>query len=287
MLITETEIKKNWAGKEYPLVSFCCFTYNHEKYVVQTINSMLLQSTSFPFEIIIHDDASQDKTPEIIKLYQKEYPTIIKAIFQSENQYSKIGFKLNQFILPLIRGKYVAICEGDDYWSNPKKTEIQISFLSKNTMYGGVSCFTEVIIENGVSSFQPRSTPKPIIHNTLGLVLGKKYQLSTSALLYPTEVLIEVAKDLNTSVYALDNFTRYAISLKGPIYVLPEYMTVYRIHNGGVWSNLKPIQTREKIIHDLRVSSRFLGLPWSILIYVRLLKKLSELKLLKFLQIYK
>lgn len=276
-LKTEEEIKFNWECKaDYPLVTFCCFMYNHEKYAVQTLNSLLSQVTSFPFEIIIHDDASQDKTPEIIKRYQAKYPSIIKAICQSENQYSKMGFKLNKFVIPLVRSKYVAICEGDDYWSHPLKTEKQVNFLLNNPKYAGCSCYTKKLVENGEHYCESKTSLKPISHGTLSLVLGKKKQLSTSALLYPADVLKNISQNLDESVYALDNFIRYAISMKGRLYVLPEYMTVYRIHSGGIWSCIGSIKQRDRIIHDLKAACRFLGFPWNLILYLRIIKNITE-----------
>src|SRR6056297_2037532 len=112
-----------------PLVSICCITYNHEKYIADALDSFLMQKTNFPFEIIIHDDASTDATPKIIDRYAKQYPKIIKPIYQSENQFSKGRKPLRDFVLPLIRGKYMATCEGDDFWIDDKKLEKQISFL--------------------------------------------------------------------------------------------------------------------------------------------------------------
>ena len=97
------------------LVSINCITYNHEKYIAQAIESFLMQITNFKYEILIHDDASTDNTVKIIKEYEKKYPNVIKTIFQKENQYSK-GKKVEIFGFKKSRGKYIAFCEGDDYW---------------------------------------------------------------------------------------------------------------------------------------------------------------------------
>jgi len=118
-----------------PLVSICCITYNHEDYIRDTIESFLMQETDFQFEIVIHDDACTDRTAEIIREYEKRYPDIIKPIYQTENQYSRSG---NSCILPTIftfkaaRGKYLALCEGDDYWIDPLKLQKQITEMAKH-----------------------------------------------------------------------------------------------------------------------------------------------------------
>lgn len=97
------------------MVSICCITYNHEKYISEALESFLMQKTSFKYEILIHDDASTDNTAKIIREYEKKFPEIIKPIYQIENQYSK-GNKINLvYNFPRAKGKYIAICEGDDY----------------------------------------------------------------------------------------------------------------------------------------------------------------------------
>lgn len=130
-------IDNNNQDIQVPLVSICCFTFNQELYIKQTIESLLMQRTSFPFEIIIHDDASTDNNRQIIKEYAKEYPDIIKPIFQNENKYSKYGINY-QFanVSRTALGKYIAYCDGDDYWIDPLKLQKQVDFLEANSDYG-------------------------------------------------------------------------------------------------------------------------------------------------------
>ena len=105
-----------------PLVSICCITYNHEKFIKDAIEGFLMQKTDFPIEILIHDDASTDGTTEIIKKYEKEYPDLIHAVYQTENQYSQ-GKKVFPILANQASGKYIALCEGDDYWTDPLKLQ--------------------------------------------------------------------------------------------------------------------------------------------------------------------
>ena len=110
-------------------VSVLCLAFNHEKYIADAIEGFLSQKTTFPFEIIIHDDASTDSTAEIIRSYEAEYPNLIKPIYQKENQYSQ-GISINKdFFLPNTHGKYVALCDGDDYWTDPSKLQKQFDAL--------------------------------------------------------------------------------------------------------------------------------------------------------------
>lgn len=121
-----------------PLVSICCITYNHEKYIADAINGFLMQKTTFPFEIIIHDDASTDATRDVILKYQAEHPELIRTIFQTENQYSQ-GKHAFPVTFTAAKGKYIALCEGDDYWIDPYKLQKQVDFLEDHPEY--VICY--------------------------------------------------------------------------------------------------------------------------------------------------
>ena len=112
-----------------PLVSICTTTYNHAKYLAQTLDSFLAQECDFPFEVLVHDDVSTDGTIDILREYAARYPDIIKPLFEEENQYSK-GVPINEtFNFPRAQGKYIALCEGDDYWCDPHKLQRQISHM--------------------------------------------------------------------------------------------------------------------------------------------------------------
>ena len=132
---TEEEIVSRWEGRDPVLASVCCITYNQEKYIREAIDSFLMQNTEFPFEIIVHDDASTDGTAKIVLEYAKEYPRLIRTIIQTENQYSKGGLINPRFVFPKAAGKYIAICEGDDYWTDEMKLQKQVTFLENNPEY--------------------------------------------------------------------------------------------------------------------------------------------------------
>lgn len=115
------------------LVSINCITYNHEKYIAKAIEGFLMQKTDFEFEILIHDDASTDRTQEIIKEYQKKFPDKINPILRDENQYSKGIKRIGYFNNHLrAKGKYIAWCEGDDYWTDPYKLQKQVDYMEEN-----------------------------------------------------------------------------------------------------------------------------------------------------------
>lgn len=113
-------------------VSVVCTAYNHEHYLEKTLNGFISQKTDFPFEVLVHDDASTDHTADIIRKYAKQYPDIIKPIYQTENQYSKRVAITAKLLIPQARGEYFAFCEGDDYWTDPNKLQKQADYMDQH-----------------------------------------------------------------------------------------------------------------------------------------------------------
>ena len=132
---TEAEIMKNWpTDSSRPVVSVVCLTFNHRDYIAQAIDGFLRQQTNFPFEIIINDDASTDGTRDVLKDYESRYPKLIRLILQQENQYS-LGKPYGMPVFQHARGDYIDYCEGDDYWNDPRKLQLQVDFLENNRDY--------------------------------------------------------------------------------------------------------------------------------------------------------
>jgi glycosyltransferase involved in cell wall biosynthesis len=118
------------------MVTIRCITYNHEPYIRQALDGFVMQKTKFRFEAIVHDDVSTDSTASIIREYAERFPDIIKPIFETENQYSKADGSLTRILDAATRGKYIAFCEGDDYWTDPFKLQKQVEFLESHSDYG-------------------------------------------------------------------------------------------------------------------------------------------------------
>lgn len=112
-----------------PLVSICCETFNQEAFLKDALEGFVMQKTDFPFEVLIHDDASTDRTPEIVRDYVRRYPGLFKPIYQTENQWSRHVNIWTRIQFPRAKGKYIALCEGDDYWTDPLKLQKQVDFL--------------------------------------------------------------------------------------------------------------------------------------------------------------
>lgn len=125
------------------MVSICCITFNQKDFIAKALDSFLMQKTTFPYEILIHDDASTDGTQDILKKYEMEYDNI-HVVYELENQYSKGVSITSTFLLPIAKGKYIAFCEGDDYWTSPNKLQKQVDYMEKNP--DCTLCFHNAII---------------------------------------------------------------------------------------------------------------------------------------------
>ena len=217
-----------------PQVSIICTAYNHEKYIGDAIEGFLMQVTDFPLEIIIHDDASTDNTAGIINKYYKENPDIIRPIIQTDNQYSK-GVSIHYSIIyPLIRGKYVAICEGDDYWTDPEKLQKQYRFLQEHpeidicTHKAADTRDGEFIRFIGPDRGDCIIPPEEVIYGGGGFVATNSIMIRTDALTKRTPF---------RDILSLDYTVQIQGSLKGGMGYLGDCMSVYRRGVTGSWTD--------------------------------------------------
>ena len=140
------------------VVSIQCLVYNHAPYIRQCLDGFVMQKTNFRFEAIVHDDASTDGTQDIIKEYEKKYPDIIKPIYQKENQYSKgIPGYITNLVSSKCKGKYIAMCEGDDYWTDPYKLQKQVDYLDEHPECGLVYTNYKKYIQENQSFIEGQS----------------------------------------------------------------------------------------------------------------------------------
>ncbi len=219
-----------------PLVSICCLTYNHEPYIKQCLDGFLMQKTNFPFEILIHDDASVDNTQNIIKNYELKHSDIIKPIYQKENQYSKgIGVsRVYQF--PRAKGQYIAMCEGDDYWIDPYKLQKQVDFLETHPEY--VFSFHDSIILNQRTGEKRMRIGDRQIDNTVDLnSLIIQNNIPTASIVFRNFLDYAQLPDWIGKISNGDYGLCVLLAEEGPGKYLPEAMSVYRVHEGGIWSS--------------------------------------------------
>lgn len=230
---TEQDIMKNWRTKEPPLVSVCCTTYNHENYISDAINGFLIQETNFPFEIIIRDDCSNDKTKDVIKRYVEHFPNLIKPIYETENQFSK-GVKPMPIVYKKAVGKYFALCEGDDYWTDPLKLQTQVDFLEKNDAYVITYTSAEAFDEKGnIDSYVGGAT-----RDLEAIELQKAPAINTMTACF-RNVIRELPPEFQCTQFG-DLFTWSLLGAHGKGKFLSDIKPAkYRVHDGGIFSKKK------------------------------------------------
>lgn len=223
------------------LVTVYMTAYNHEAYIARAIESVLEQNTSFQYCIIIHDDASTDRTAEIIRSYYNEHSDKITAILQSSNQYSKGRSAFIHYILPLISSKYIAICECDDFWTNPQKLETQVQILEKHPEYAAITHNCNYVDHNGnriSSEYGYMYGPFKTHIHTLDFYAKHPglYPGQSATILYRYGVFGNTTKELMETYEGIrangDAKRNLLILLQGNIYVMNEFMSSYRIVTG-------------------------------------------------------
>ena len=227
---------QQWSEDTVPLVSISCITYNHENYIRDAIEGFLMQKTTFPVEILIHDDASTDKTASIVREYEEKYPQLIKPIYQTENQYSKRDGTIGRIQRGRARGKYYAICEGDDYWTDPLKLQKQVEFLDNNPECSlvchsimdeiGSRLNTRQIVDvNRYLTNEEIIIARGMITPTLSIVFRRKHLENL-----PKWVVTSPVGDIPLVFYLMT---------KGKVFCFKDIMGVYRKYHATSWSNRK------------------------------------------------
>lgn len=238
------------------MVSVICLCYNHENYVKDALEGFVKQKTTFPFEVLIHDDASTDKSAEIIREYEARYPDIIKPAYQTENQYSK-GIKIvKEFLLPKVRGKYIAFCEGDDFWTDENKLQKQVDFLENNPDY--TVCTHNTLIcdltatEEGEERIYFPTGNRDITPEEAILTVGPIYHLSS--VLVKTDFYLEKPAWtlMIPGVGDLPNWIYYSLSGR-VMYLGDEVMSYYRCGIPGSWTNRVQKVYRERIKFNWKI----------------------------------
>lgn len=224
-------------------VSVFCLAYNHEKYIRHCLEGFVMQKTNFRYEVLINDDASTDKTAEIIREYQEKYPDIIKPIYQKENQYSK-GIKIIRGILsPLAKGKYFAFCEGDDCWTDENKLQIQFDFMENNKKYSACSHKTKVEYYDGGFSISPNFKKSKDITFEQIAFFGR---IETSSFFMKREVYQSVPNLFRAKSFGDHQLFLHSATC-GKIRCINRVMSLYRKGIPGSWSDRT--KTKEQIYH--------------------------------------
>lgn len=217
------------------MVSITCITYNHELYIADAIESFLMQKTNFPYEILIHDDASTDRTPEIIKGYQLKHPDLIKPIYQTENQHSK-GIKVGRFNRERAKGKYLATCEGDDYWIDPYKLQKQVDYMETHTECS-LCVHAAYNVHPDKTRFKSHIRPNQYdkIYSVEEVILGGGGLFATNSMLYPA-VFNNNRPQFFQNAPIGDYPLAIYLALHGTVFYMDEFMSAHRVGVKGSWT---------------------------------------------------
>lgn len=233
------------------MLSVCMITYKHESFIAQAIEGVLMQKTDFPVELIIGEDCGPDNTRDICRSYADKYPDIIKLNFLDYN----VGAQ-NNFVntISLCTGKYIAICEGDDYWTDPYKLQKQVDFMEEHPEYSLCAHNAEVLWYD--KEFRTRPAFNKFEFNTSDLIT-EDWTFMTATILLKRNCLLlpKWFSTVNNGDYGL----QLLLSLKGKIGYIPDTMSVYRRHYGGVSANFNPfysaISMHNVLIHFNKYTS--------------------------------
>lgn len=216
-------------------VSICCITFNQEDYIKDALDSFLMQKTNFKYEIIIHDDASTDNTVRILKEYKQKYPDMIKLILQKNNQYS-LGKEVFPNTFNIAKGKYIAICDGDDYWTDENKLQIQVDYMESNENCT-LCAHSFNYVDKNRSIIESVNRYK---HNTRcserDIIIGDGGFFATSSLMIPAKILKDLPEYYYNCTVGDYPMQLYAMS-KGEAHYISKNMSDYRINSNGSWTS--------------------------------------------------
>ena len=232
-------------------VSVICNVYNHGRYLRDALDGFIMQKTNFPFEVLIHDDASTDDSAAIIREYEEKYPELIKPIYQTENKYSKnINIDV-AYQYPRVNGKYIAFCEGDDYWTDPLKLQKQYDFMESNPEYSMCICSCQWLnmltgrVENRCQTNEDRDI------STEEIILEKKGRVFQFASVF-VKTDVGVATPYWLPLFPIGDYPMaIKAALAGKVHMLADVMCVYRWYSSGSWT-----ARMDNDNHRLRVGER-------------------------------
>lgn len=226
-----------------PLVSVWMITYNHEEFIAKAIESVIMQDTDFEFEIVIGEDCSTDSTRQICIDYQKRFPSLIRLITSESN----VGFAVNGVrTFKACKGKYIALLEGDDYWTDPRKLQKQVSILEHHPEFVACHHWQKIAVTNDGVNYEEKDAPTDghgYFPNTIGSVkdiFENNLRLKSRTIMFRNIFLNGfLLPDWFYKVPFLDVPLTMMLGKFGDFYFINEKMAVYRMTGSGVSSNGK------------------------------------------------
>lgn len=219
-----------------PLLAVYTLVYNHESYLHDYFRGILMQKTTFPFVVVIHDDVSTDGSAAIIREYAEKYPDIFIPIFDTENQYSKGGGALERVMARAIDSlgvKYVACCEGDDYWTEPYKLQKQVEYLEAHPDCFMTGCDVHFLTNEGEDTSRVRFSRNRRLSSYEAIT--KAGYVYTVGMVYRQEMFTPCPESC-LECHVGDYPRQILAALRGYIYVFGEKMATYRFAMGNSWS---------------------------------------------------
>lgn len=242
---SQDEIVQNWPKDwKKTTVSVRCITYNQEAYIAQALDSFLMQETTFPFEIVVHDDASTDRTADIIREYEKKFPKILKPIYETENQYSKRDGSISRIMDKACKGKYIAFCEGDDYWTSNHKLQQQYEAMESHPECSLCTHIVQCVSEQG-NSVERLYPPQGLFNTSIieeekfakALIADFCYPFQTSSY-FISKSLLTQNKDFFVNIPGNGDEKIMRLCLNsGKTYFINKKMSCYRMQSVGSWSS--------------------------------------------------
>lgn len=252
------EINISSRKEEEVEVTILCTTYNQKDYIRDALNSFLNQDTDLCYEILIYDDSSTDGTSQIIREFATNYPNLIKAFIAHTNTYTHPlrRFAYNAWQREFSRGKYIAFCEGDDFWVDNKKIQKQWEALEKHKECDMCACWGCTVSEDGkteISQIRPKTHDG--ILTTQEVILGGGQYLVSSGLFYRKKLKEETLEFEKIS--GLDYVLQIRGSLRGGIYYIDQKMAAYRRYTKGSWT-MRVLRDKEKLNEQWNIERKML-----------------------------
>lgn len=228
-----------WPDGTMPVVSVFSWAYNHAEFIRESIDSILMQETTFPVEVIIHDDASTDGTTEIIREYEAQYPHLFRNIIRNKNQWSQ-GKSVMAPLRFAPRGDYIALSHGDDFWVSCDKLERHVEVLRShpNVLFCGGSCSVLDAESGKIIEIIPPEKKAIQKIRAVDYFPGdpRSPWIHTCTRIFPKSILCTLPEK-----FGIDTLMLHWLVTKYPtyeIFIFPDVVATYRIHAGGIWSGM-------------------------------------------------